>query len=768
QIANVGFLDVDGRAVSRAVASDTLFIHGSLTGAGGSMFQAKGAADASLVQSLRASPSQGGVAVDGCTAFCGMGGTGASTVCDRSCRGGVNLRARFGGWMCGAGDAAEYGPHCRTCFTDVEEALAAEEENEEVEKMLEMGGQRGRGQGRRSPHRVIMCDTLLPPPSPACTSKCHMKSDTVCDTRCGSGRYDDYNCNWRGYGSSCRFCFTNRKEALNANEAAKRTGGAVIMCHTYEPPTEVDQWGPAGIEKTAIGIADSDSGDHTSKYSSHRCLYLGPRSVARRDIEEDVDLSPHMEPYVKDVVRGQLCAFMIGFAPFVLETQVAVESIVHFMPGMRIAIAAHYEDVPLFERTVGSLPGVTVSEAESPISLSPLMADRHCGDGTRLILYLNTGEMLSRTITSKDTHSVRGDLLVAYTDVERVGQASIDRTLATMSVLGFSSPSFSFGMDIVLPAEINQQLRDFVLMSDRGSGGGDKALLRKRGRTRLEDDARAVRAIGEVDGVFVPEVLAALAYSRNPPGLWFINPQQWVTHHMFQRASIWDIPLVKPRFGCAFDITLSVHGYDVAAELRAQLGHFVSGGKCDRGFVALRQDSLRPKPSIEFGFPTSRSMPSLDPLGGRLAVSIVFHVRWDVNPDLLDASLASVAVRFPGAAEVVIVFAEPPHGKKRLREVIRANDQRSPFPVRAVGGQGLPVLTIGGNGQQQHVAGGGSGVWSGLRADEHCLGEFVMQLEAGDVLVEDVTYDSLFHFGKPVVPFTRLKGAGGGGEGGGG
>lgn len=149
-----------------------------------------------------------------------------------------------------------------------------------------------------------------------------------------------------------------------------------------------------------------------------------------------------------------------------------------------------------------------MSEAESPISLSPLMADRHCGDGTRLILYLNTGEMLSRSITSKDTHSVRGDLLVAYTDVERVGQASIDRTLATMSVLGFSSPSFSFGMDIMLPAEINQQLRDFVVMSDGagGSGGEEEEQQRKRGRTRLDEDARAIRAIGEVDGVFVPEV----------------------------------------------------------------------------------------------------------------------------------------------------------------------------------------------------------------------------------------------------------------------
>ena len=57
-----------------------------------------------------------------------------------------------------------------------------------------------------------------------------------------------------------------------------------------------------------------------------------------------------MEPYVNDITRGQLCAFMIGFAPFVRETQVSAESVAQFMPGMRIAIAAHAEDVSLFER----------------------------------------------------------------------------------------------------------------------------------------------------------------------------------------------------------------------------------------------------------------------------------------------------------------------------------------------------------------------------------------------------------------------------------
>lgn len=130
------------------------------------------------------------------------------------------------------------------------------------------------------------------------------------------------------------------------------------------------------------------------------------------------------------------------------------------------------------------------------MSLSPLLADRHCGEGTRLIYYMGPGEMLSRTFTSKDTHSVRGELLVVYAEVSRVGKASQDRTLATAALLGFSSPSFSFGMDIVLPAETNQQLRD-VLLSETDQGAGKHA---------RDEDAQALRTLGGFRGIFIPEV----------------------------------------------------------------------------------------------------------------------------------------------------------------------------------------------------------------------------------------------------------------------
>lgn len=53
----------------------------------------------------------------------------------------------------------------------------------------------------------------------------------------------------------------------------------------------------------------------------------------------------------------------------------------------------------------------------SPMNLAPLLADRYCGEGTELILYMNPGELLSRKFTSKDTHSAAGDLLVMYAEV---------------------------------------------------------------------------------------------------------------------------------------------------------------------------------------------------------------------------------------------------------------------------------------------------------------------------------------------------------------
>ncbi|CAN0454983.1 unnamed protein product, partial [Ectocarpus sp. 12 AP-2014] len=88
--------------------------------------------------------------------------------------------------------------------------------------------------------------------------------------------------------------------------------------------------------------------------------------------------------------------------------EVTVKSILQFMPGMRVAIAAEAEGLDAYERSVGDLPGVTVSGTQNPATAS-LFADQYCGAGTSLILYVKPGSVLSRPFTSKDTHSPRGD-----------------------------------------------------------------------------------------------------------------------------------------------------------------------------------------------------------------------------------------------------------------------------------------------------------------------------------------------------------------------
>lgn len=55
-----------------------------------------------------------------------------------------------------------------------------------------------------------------------------------------------------------------------------------------------------------------------------------------------------------------------------------------------------------------------------------------------------------------------------------------------------------------------------------------------------------------------------------------------------------------------------------------------------------------------------------------------------------------------------------------------------------------------------------------LWADSYCEGDFVLHLEANSVLLQPVTYERVFHFGKPVLPVTRFMNYGKDQEGSGG
>ncbi|CAN0582694.1 unnamed protein product, partial [Ectocarpus sp. 12 AP-2014] len=91
-------------------------------------------------------------------------------------------------------------------------------------------------------------------------------------------------------------------------------------------------------------------------------------------------------PFFQDLKRGNLCAFVGGRVGEEAMWEVTVKSILQFMPGMRVAIAAGTKGLDAYDRSMGGRPGVTISSTQNPATAS-LFADRFCGAGTALILY---------------------------------------------------------------------------------------------------------------------------------------------------------------------------------------------------------------------------------------------------------------------------------------------------------------------------------------------------------------------------------------------
>lgn len=89
----------------------------------------------------------------------------------------------------------------------------------------------------------------------------------------------------------------------------------------------------------------------------------------------------------------------------------------------------------------GFYPGVQFSITPNA-HLSSLFADEHCGEGTKLILYMQPGSVLARSFTSKDTHTPRGELLVVYGDARKsYRDAVIARETAAVRASPPLSPS---------------------------------------------------------------------------------------------------------------------------------------------------------------------------------------------------------------------------------------------------------------------------------------------------------------------------------------
>ncbi|CAN0343563.1 unnamed protein product [Ectocarpus sp. 12 AP-2014] len=404
----------------------------------------------------------------------------------------------------------------------------------------------------------------------ACSSRCAYTSKDgtkgrVCDSNCSSPNvYGTKGCGAKQgiYGADCRVCYNNVDRALKQDSPDNRA----IMCSTVMP---VDVYGRR--------LSASDDSD------PFRVAKMIEAEDVGNELSVDVDMEKAIRffeeaaerPYSQDLKRGNLCAFVGGRVGEEAMWEVTVKSILQFMPGMRLAIAAEADGLGAYKRSMGGLPGVTISSTQSPATAA-LFADRFCGAGTALILYVEPGSVLSRPFASKDTHSPRGDLLVVHTGSQGSYHDAQLRSRSA-SVLGFDAPSFTHGTDLMLPMGTNEALRESLG-------------LRRGASLQHDGDGASLIALQELVGFdpvsAVPQVLAALAYSRETPGVWFVDPQAWVGQNLFKEASIWDVPLVKPRYACAIaPAQLKPRSPNTAEVLQSNLDFFSKGGKCANGLI---------------------------------------------------------------------------------------------------------------------------------------------------------------------------------------
>ncbi|CAM9281830.1 unnamed protein product, partial [Ectocarpus fasciculatus] len=713
QISNVGHFDVSDQHVAQAVSQETLFIHGSSQSEG------------SLAHPV-ARPT-GKLPIDpnslDCSSACGSplsDKTGVSTFCDESCATGWSPAGpRLGGHDCGAGDPSQFGSTCRLCYTD--EALALV-----TDRRLSSAAA-----NPSTPHaHVVMCDTAQPPPASSCTTACQDSADTVCDFRCGSGRYGDFNCDWRGLGSTCRLCFHELPAAHLADEFAKAHGGRVIMCNTHEPPPPIGSNTNDKQEESGHGGADAGNGP---------TLAIPPQESNKEVVpgEEESD-DPAATEYIGTTARGHMCAFMRGHARLLPMTKVSVSSILDFMPGMRIGIATHPRDLKEFNRTFGHIPDVTVG-ASTNVEYSPLIADYICGEGTRLIYYMDVGEVLSRTFTKKDTHTVLGDLIVSLVSTDEVPPFAVARGMASSVLLGITTPVFTHGSDLILPAETNAQLRAVLDGNQKLEARTDAQDGHSKRVERMYEYLAGVASTHQGSAVIeIPEVLAALAYSRNSHGVAFVNMHEWSHQNLFSEASIWDVPMVKPRFGCSFDRSLGRQGYDMGEILAKELEGFKLGASCERGFKAIEVSAMGVKATRQLSVQgAEQSMPKLLDHD----VTVMYRT-FAGDAKLFNASIAAVIEHVPSAFEVVVVVVGA--DVEIFESIVKPFRNVAPFPVRVVG---EPEL-MDGKLQQKY---------SKLRADLYTEGDYILHLDSDAVVFQDVSFAHMFHLGKPVLPFRRYE-----------
>lgn len=167
-----------------------------------------------------------------------------------------------------------------------------------------------------------------------------------------------------------------------------------------------------------------------------------------------------------------------------------------------------------------------------------------------------------------------------------------------------------------------------------------------------------------------------------------------------------------------------------------------AGTTCETGFKDLDPAHLQPNVNMEFSEASGKPMPNLSDY----RVSVMYSLCESDGTDassmaMFEASLASVVEHFPDALEVVLVVAG--RHKHLFGKAVEKVASYAPYTVRLVSDEVASEVEHRDQSRRR------------LSADEFCLGDYVLHVKPNDVLFQKVTYDVVFHFEKPVVPYGR-------------
>ena len=177
-----------------------------------------------------------------------------------------------------------------------------------------------------------------------------------------------------------------------------------------------------------------------------------------------------------------------------------------------------------------------------------------------------------------------------------------------------------------------------------------------------------------------------------------------------------------------------------------------AGTTCETGYKKLDPAHLQPNLNMEFSEATGKSVPGLSDY----RISVMYTLSDSDGADaasmaVFEASLSSVVEHFPDAFEVVLVTAG--RHKYLFDGAVKKVASYAPYAVRLVTDEAAAAAPLPGDSAEAAEARERSR--RRLTADEFCLGDYVLHVEPKDVLFRQVTYDVVFRFEKPVVPYGR-------------